>query len=128
MLNGGSVENVWQPMSAEMWNAPDSRSRSFMAENTGRSGQPTQNPGGRAGTGAPRSSAALRFGAVRPSCACRMPAVSMPGGAASSTNFAMPASTVSPVYSPAIGRQSLPYTRVPFTSCRRRTARIASSR
>src|SRR5215831_11288763 len=36
MLNGGSVENVWQPMSAEMWNAPDSRSTSFMAEKLGR--------------------------------------------------------------------------------------------
>src|SRR5713101_2521526 len=64
MLNGGSVEKVWQPMSAEMWNAPCSRSISFIAENTGRSGQPMQNPGGRAGT-TPSSSAARFFGAAQ---------------------------------------------------------------
>src|ERR1044072_3117339 len=46
MLKGGSVEKRWQPMSAERWNLPVSRSMIFIAENTGRSGQPTQNPGG----------------------------------------------------------------------------------
>ena len=64
MLNGGSVEKVWQPMSADTWKAPASRSTSFIAENTGRSGQPTQNPGGRVGIGAPSSSAAFALGAV----------------------------------------------------------------
>ncbi len=51
----------------------------------------------------------------------------MPRGVVAPTKLAMPVSTVSPVYSPAIGRQSLPCTRVPCTSCRRSTARIASS-
>jgi hypothetical protein len=59
-LNGGSVENRWQPMSAERWNLPVSPSRIFIAENTGRSGQPTQKPGGRAGS-PPRRSAAFFF-------------------------------------------------------------------
>ena len=60
MLNGGRVENRWQPMSADRWNLPLSFSSTFIAENTGRSGQPTQKPGGRAGRPA-RSSAAFFF-------------------------------------------------------------------
>ena len=68
-------------MSAEMWNAPVSRSMSFIAENTGRSGQPTQKPGGRAGIGAPSRSAAvlLRCGEALEHCfGCRR--VSRPRG------------------------------------------------
>ena len=47
-LNGGRIENRWQPMSALTWCAPSSRSTSFIAEKIGRSGQPVQKPGGRA--------------------------------------------------------------------------------
>src|SRR5690349_15150691 len=54
MLKGGSVEKRWQPMSAETWNLPLSFSITFIAEKTGRSGQPTQKPGGRTGSPAPR--------------------------------------------------------------------------
>src|SRR6185312_16313305 len=50
MLNGGSVANEWQPMSALMCNGPISRCSSFIAEKNGRSGQPVQSPDGRAGT------------------------------------------------------------------------------
>ncbi len=50
MLNGGRIENRWQPMSALTWCAPSSRSTSFIAVNIGRSGQPVQKPGGRACT------------------------------------------------------------------------------
>ena len=66
-LNGGSVEKGWQPMSAERWNLPVSRSSSLIAENTGHSGQPTQKPGGRSGAArediAPRE--ALLFAASK---------------------------------------------------------------
>jgi hypothetical protein len=126
MLKGGSVENVWQPMSAETWNSPSSRCTSFIAENTGRSGQPMQKPGGRGGTGIPSSSAARRLGAVSDSNTSCTLLASSPSGAASSTNLAMPVSTTSPVYSPAIGRTSLPWTRVALTSARRRIASMAS--
>ncbi len=47
MLNGGRIENRWQPMSQLTWWAPSSRSTSFMAAKIGRSGQPVQNDGGR---------------------------------------------------------------------------------
>src|SRR6218665_3847134 len=45
--NGGMMENRWQPMSAETWCMPSSRSTSFSEEKIGRSGQPTHSPGGR---------------------------------------------------------------------------------
>jgi hypothetical protein len=57
-LNGARVAKEWQPMSLEIWTLPTSRSSSLIAENTGRSGQPTQKPGGRSGTGPPRISCA----------------------------------------------------------------------
>ena len=47
MLNGGRIENRWQPMSQLTWWAPSSRSTSFIAVKIGRSGQPVQNEGGR---------------------------------------------------------------------------------
>src|SRR5258705_4623790 len=96
MLNGGSVEKRWQPISADKWNLPVSRSRIFIAENTGRSGQPTQKPGGRAGS-PPRRSEAFCFKVFM-------------GGKESSLfkNHAMPVSTTSPVDSPAIASTSLP--------------------
>ena len=40
-------------MSLEIWTLPTSRSSSLIAEKTGRSGQPTQKPGGRSGSGPP---------------------------------------------------------------------------
>src|ERR1044072_164476 len=46
MLNGGRIENRWQPMSALTWCGPSSRSTSFIALKIGRSGQPVQKPGG----------------------------------------------------------------------------------
>src|SRR5260370_1310066 len=45
-------------MSAEMWVGPISRCTNLMALNTGRSGQPVQNAGGRAGN-SPRAAATL---------------------------------------------------------------------
>ena len=47
MLNGGRMENRWQPMSQLTWCGPSSRSSSLMAVKIGRSGQPVQNEGGR---------------------------------------------------------------------------------
>src|SRR5450756_669175 len=47
--NGGNVPQVPQPLSAATRYPPVSRPRSFIAENTGRSGQPMQHPGGRLG-------------------------------------------------------------------------------
>src|SRR2546428_242420 len=91
MLKGGSVEKRWQPMSADRWNLPVSRSRIFMAENTGRSGQPTQKPGGRCGS-VPSSCAARSFSDLIGATAWSRP-----------RNFEIPVSTTSPVYSPANG-------------------------
>ena len=48
-LNGAKVANEWQPMSALIWVGPSSRCISLMAAKTGRSGQPVQKFGGRAG-------------------------------------------------------------------------------
>ena len=114
-------------MSAETWNAPDWRSTSFIAENTGRSGQPTQKPGGRVGTGAPSSSAARRLVAVSDSNIARVRLMSTSFGAAFSMKRATPVSTTSPVYSPAIGSTSLPWILTAFKSARRSAAWIASS-
>ena len=50
-LKGAKVANEWQPMSAATCTGPISRRSSFMAENTGRSGQPVQKVGGRGGSG-----------------------------------------------------------------------------
>ena len=106
-----------------------------MAENTGRSGQPTQNPGGRLGTGAPSNSAA-RFlrSAVR--CGAASRSVSRPAAPVVAKNFPRARSITSPVYSPAMGKTpvspggtpmaSFPYSRV-CTSARRRMACSASS-
>src|SRR5919197_752023 len=116
MLNGGSVEKRWQPMSADRWNLPASRSTSFIAENTGRSGQPTQKPGGRCGS-APSSCAAFSLSDLIGTTAASRP-----------RNFERPVSTTSPVYSPASGSTSLPRTFTALMSCRRSVARIASSR
>ena len=48
-LNGGNIENKWQPMSQLMCIGPISRWSSFIAVKMGRSGQPVQNPAGRIG-------------------------------------------------------------------------------
>lgn len=50
-VNGGSVPNVWQPMSALTWMAPSRCWVSLMAAKTGRSGQPMQKPAGPVGHG-----------------------------------------------------------------------------
>src|SRR5215469_13228637 len=59
ILNGGKIENRWQPISAATWWGPSCCSTSFMAAKIGRSGHPVQNPGGRGGT---TSASALTFG------------------------------------------------------------------
>src|SRR6218665_3006948 len=56
--NGGMMENRWQPMSAETWCMPSSRSTSFSEEKIGRSGQPTHSPGGRGGSSGASAAAA----------------------------------------------------------------------
>jgi len=56
--NGSNVANAWQPMSPAMCTGPISAWASLSAANTGRSGQPTQNGGGRAGNGMRSASAA----------------------------------------------------------------------
>src|SRR6218665_143207 len=56
--NGGMMENRWQPMSAETWCMPSSRSTSFSEEKIGRSGAPTHSPGGGGGRSGARAAAA----------------------------------------------------------------------
>ena len=124
-LKGGSVAKVWQPMSALTCRSPTSRWTILRALNTGRSGQPVQNPGGRPGTGAARISAARRLAlstvpTTRGSGASLCPSTSR-------RNVSTPRSMTSPVYSPAIGNGPLPWSSA-FTSARRRRLPIASSR
>jgi hypothetical protein len=45
--NGSKLAKAWQPTSIETCGRPTSCATSFIAENTGRSGQPTQKVGGR---------------------------------------------------------------------------------
>jgi len=72
-----------------------SRWASLRAVNTGRSGQPVQNPGGRLGTGAPSSSAAWDLVASILATAAEIGARSRPRGTAPSTKPAMPFSITS---------------------------------
>ena len=48
-------------MSVETWKRPSSLSTSFSAEKNGRSGQPMQKPGGRAGAGPPSAANAFAY-------------------------------------------------------------------
>ena len=66
MLNGGRIENRWQPMSQLTWCGPSSRSTSFIAAKIGRSGQPVQNEGGRPCTLPAIACCALRAGRPSP--------------------------------------------------------------
>ena len=94
---------------------PLSFSSTFIAENIGRSGQPTQNPGGRAGKPA-RSPGSLllqrknRLNALR-----------------AIEKLETPFSTTSPVYSPASGSTSLPLTLTLLAPVLRSAASTASS-
>src|SRR6185436_7267500 len=56
--NGSKEPKQWQPTSIDTCGRPMSCATSFIAENTGRSGQPVQNVGGRIGS-VPSSSAAF---------------------------------------------------------------------
>ena len=79
MPNGGMVANEWQPMSALMWVGPSSRCTSLSALNTGRSGQPVQKAGGRAGR-SPRPAAALGRWPRMSRTLATIASVSMPAG------------------------------------------------
>jgi len=77
--NGSKVPNAWQPMSAETCGSPMSRLASFIAANTGRSGQPTQNVGGLGGNGASSRLPARARAALTVSSQRMPPAVSRCG-------------------------------------------------
>src|SRR3569833_3462600 len=81
MLNGGRIENRWQPMSAAMWCGPSSFSTSFIAAKLGRSGHPVQKPGGRGGT-APASALMRGASASAGGGGARARAAGAPGAAA----------------------------------------------
>jgi hypothetical protein len=66
-LKGAWVEKVVQPMSAATWVSPMAGSlvrRIFIALNTGRSGQPVQNEGGRLSIGCGSAARARSWWAV----------------------------------------------------------------
>ena len=111
MLNGGMVANEWQPMSALIWVGPSSRCTSLRALNTGRSGQPVQKAGGRAGR-SPKPAAALGRWPTMSRTLATIASVSMPAGRTSARKAASPSSSTSAVYSPALGSGPLPSTRV----------------
>src|SRR3569833_1832510 len=81
ILNGGRIENRWQPMSAAMWWGPSSFSTSFIAAKLGRSGQPVKTPGGRGGT-APASAFTRGSSAIAGRFGARSASASAPGAAA----------------------------------------------
>ena len=122
--NGAKVANAWQPMSALIWVGPSSRCISLIAENTGRSGQPVQNVGGRGGS-SPIAAAAR--GDARASAHARGDRLGIePGGLVSVKNAASPFSKTSDVYSPTFGNGPLPSTRV-CMSARRSSTLIGCS-
>ena len=103
-------------MSAETCTGPISWRSSFMAENTGRSGQPVQKVGGRAGRGAPRAlSTSARCASTRRSIA----RARARRGHSVVQKAASPLPTTSGVYSPAIGSTSLPCSLVCRSALRR---------
>ena len=112
-LKGAAVAKEWQPMSEEMWNGPISSCNCLIAENNGRSGHPVHNPAGRGGNSA--INRAISSSETGVSVARTASSGSFTGIAvreAASRNRVMPSSITCPVYSPAIGMMSLPYTRV----------------
>jgi hypothetical protein len=121
--NGSKVAKAWQPMSAATCRGPTVSCASLIAENTGRSGQPMQKPGGRAGSGAGRLFATSARRVRLPSSQACTEAVSKAG----STPFsqaARPAAITSTVYSPPMGSKSLPCSGVWMS---RRRSRVAIS-
>ena len=110
------MENRWQPMSAETWCGPSSRSTSFIAVKMGRSGQPVQKPGGRLCTsgagwmGMTRD--VLAFGTASTPWRCR--------------KAFTPVMTTPAVYSPATGSRSLPCRAQPLPAARRTAAMFCS--
>ena len=98
-----------------------------MALNTGRSGQPVQNPGGRLGTGAPNSSAAWDLMSSILATVAEIGARSRPRGTAPSMKPAMPFTITSAWYSPPLGNGPLP-TMVVLMSAFRSMALNACSR
>lgn len=90
-----------------------------MALNTGRSGQPVQKLGGRAGNSSPIRDAPSARWATRSSANRRISSASTPAGFTAAQNFANPSNSASVRYSPAMGRQSLPYSLVCKSALRR---------
>ncbi len=90
-------------MSAATWCGPSSFSTSFIAAKIGRSGQPMQKPGGRGGTDFDRSGKAKAsgwFGSRSRSLKS--------SGAFALRKSRTAESITAPVYSPPIGKGSLP--------------------
>ena len=125
-LKGGSAAKVWQPMSALMWVGPSSFSRILIALKIGRSGQPVQKPGVRAGRSPPISLPASSFSASSAFMRASTGPICKAGGAQVSRKPTRPRSITSEVYSPPIGRTSLPITRVFSPAFRRIACRACS--
>ena len=122
-LNGAKVANEWQPMSALMWVGPSSRCISLMALNTGRSGQPVQKFGGRAGMSPTAAIAPGLWASIRLARAASSSA-SMPDGARRVQERGEPVEHRLRGVFAGLGRQSLPSTRV-WMSARRNSVLIA---
>ena len=99
---------------------PVSRCKSFMAVNSGRSGQPVHKPDGRDGTRAARRPAATSGLSVRPDRRQRLRGCrAYSCGTQREMNSPSPLRSTSTVYSPCIGSTSLPIRRAD-TSCLRK--------
>src|SRR5262245_10032392 len=85
---GSNDPKQWQPTSIETCGRPMSCATSFIAENTGRSGQPVQNDGGRIGS-VPSSSAAFSL-VLCTALSQEKPAAVLRCGACSARNLVRP--------------------------------------
>src|SRR5690554_6283940 len=119
-LNGGRIENRWQPMSQAMWCSPSLSCAKVKAAKMGRSGQPVQKPAGRGGT----TFARLGLGAgttvgLRWNCTTCSFIKGLLAAGASATSCSRPglyllkkacrpSRITAVVYSPASGNTSLP--------------------
>src|SRR5258708_13452057 len=124
MLNGGSVANEWQPISAVMCRSSTSFCRIFVGAKEGRCGHPVHNGEGRGGTSAASLAAATGETSVLRVATAPPPVRS--SGAHLSMNSPNPTRSTSTVYSPNIGNGPLPTMRA-LTSCWRRIWHAACS-
>src|SRR5258708_25356135 len=103
-LNGGSVANEWQPISALILTGPISRCINLSDVKNGRSGQPVHRPGGREG----KTVGISGNGPELTPCSTSFARAVAPLGSHWRRKRPQASKRMAPVYSPALGRSFLP--------------------